>query len=171
MRDLLLVMRRRQNRRQRRVWALETLQTRDDRASVNCTVTTTVSSNTSECRRHSLPIFCQYWSRVITKQTTKFRQPIGCPEKLPCGRAHTASRAPLRLESNSPTFCFLVSLIRVTTGKRRHRQWHDNNKIKALIGQEHGWRAVSRREIAPEAIECGTARVSRAGENKNRWLG
>ncbi len=48
------------------------------------------------------------------------------------------------------------------------RQWHDNNKTKALIGQEHGWRAVSCREIAPEAIERGTARVSRAGGNKNR---
>ena len=47
------------------------------------------------------------------------------------------------------------------------RLWHDNNKTKALIGQEHGWRAVSRREIAPEAIERGTARVSRAGEKKS----
>ena len=44
------------------------------------------------------------------------------------------------------------------------RQRNVNNqfiKTKALIGQEHVWRAVSRRKIAPEAIERGTARVSR----------
>ena len=43
----------------------------------------------------------------------------------------------------------------------RHRQWHDNSKTKALIGQVHGWPAGSRRNIALEAIERGTARVSR----------
>ena len=43
--------------------------------------------------------------------------PQSCPTRaasslhycIPCGRAHTTSRAPLRLESNSQTFCFLVS--------------------------------------------------------------
>ena len=47
---------------------------------------------------------------------------------------------------------------------RPARQRNVNNqliKTKALIGQEHVWRAVSRRKIAPEAIERGTARVSR----------
>ena len=44
------------------------------------------------------------------------------------------------------------------------RQRNVNNqfiKTKALIGQEHIWRAVSRRKKAPEAIGRGTARVSR----------
>ena len=49
--------------------------------------------------------------------------------------------------------------LHVTTGKPRHRQWHDHSKTKALIGQVHGWRAGSRRNIALEAIERGTARI------------
>ena len=43
----------------------------------------------------------------------------------------------------------------------RHWLWHDNSKTKALIGQEDGWPAVYRRNIALEAIQRDTARVSR----------
>ena len=64
---------------------------------------------------------------------------------------------------------------RVTTGKPRHRQRHDNSKTKALIGQQvHDWRAGSRRNIALEAIERGTARIPlgcHAEINKSALIG
>ena len=56
----------------------------------------------------------------------------------------------------------------------RYRQRHDNSKTKALIGQVHGWRAGSRRNIALEAIERGTARIPlgcHAEINKSALIG
>ena len=103
MRDLLLLLlvmrrrQRRQNRRQRRVWVHETLQTRDDRGEFHTLVHELHSYDDRffEYFRMSQAQFAHILSILkpsITKQTTKFRQPIGCPEKL----------------ANSPTFCFVL---------------------------------------------------------------
>ena len=119
MRDLLLLLlvmrrrQRRQNRRQRRVWAHETLQTRDDRGEFHTLVRElhNYDDRFFEYFRMSQAQFAHILSILkpsITKQTTKFRQPIGCPEKPPCGRARTSSHAPLRLESNSDILLFGV---------------------------------------------------------------
>ena len=104
MRDLVLLLlvmkrrQRRQNRRQRRVWVHETLQRRDDRGEFHTLVRELHSYDDRffEYFRMSQAQFAHILSILkpsITKQTTKFRQPIGCPEKL----------------ANSPTFCLLVS--------------------------------------------------------------
>ena len=76
----------------------ETLQTRDDRGEFHTLVRELHSYDDRffEYFRMSQAQFAHILSILkpsITKQTTKFRQPIGCPEKL----------------ANSPTFCFLVS--------------------------------------------------------------
>ena len=54
-----------------------------------------------------------------------------------------------------------------TPGRQRHIS---SIKTNALIGQQHIWRAVSRREIAPEAIGRGITRVSRK-INKSALIG
>ena len=145
--------RRQRQRKQRRVWVLEALHWETERcrrimhtcARANCTDRTT--------HFRIIFILCQNFTSAV------------CAYIISILNVTTSRKTTIKCRQSQ--YILLTNIYRAyeATGLHRHaRQRNVNNqfiKTKALIGQEHVCQAVSRRKIAPEAIERGTARVSR----------